>query len=183
MDALKVSLQDIARATGESLPTIYAAMKAGHLDTFLVGRRRFARPDAVRAWMDLLERRSAAGKPVVYRSRESEERAAAPEPKVRRSDSRLLALMATGVTQGDAARVLRVNRSTVIRNLERLRQAGLYLPPKAGGRKIAKDLPQVNTPEQLLAAAAEALLNAHKAIVELQGWMMWRGHSENDTAG
>ena len=54
--------------TGESIPTIYSAIQAGDLVTFLVGRRRFARPDAVRAWVDHLEARSNAGKPVSYRS-------------------------------------------------------------------------------------------------------------------
>ncbi len=77
IEPLKLSLQSITEATGESLPTIYAAMKAGHLDTFLVGRRRFARPEAVRAWVDYLESQSNKGRPVTYRDRASETRGAA----------------------------------------------------------------------------------------------------------
>lgn len=72
VEPLKLSLQTISDMTGESLPTIYAAMKAGHLDTFLCGRRRFARPAAVAAWVDYLEAQSRKGKPVMYRDRASE---------------------------------------------------------------------------------------------------------------
>jgi predicted DNA-binding transcriptional regulator AlpA len=71
LEPLKLSLQQIAEVTGESLPLIYRAINAGHLDTFLVGRRRFARPEAVRAWVDHLESESNAGRPVSYRSREA----------------------------------------------------------------------------------------------------------------
>ena len=77
METLKLSMQAVADATGESLPTIYAAINAGHLDTFLVGRRRFARPDSVRKWVDFLEAKSREGKPVVYRPRSDEGKAAA----------------------------------------------------------------------------------------------------------
>lgn len=69
MEPLKLSRQDIARLTGESLSVIDDAVTAGHLDTFLVGRRRFARPEAVRAWVDFLEAQSRAGRPVCYRAR------------------------------------------------------------------------------------------------------------------
>jgi hypothetical protein len=48
---------------------VYDAINAGHLKTFLVGRRRFAKPEAVRAWVDHLEAESTAGRPVVYRAR------------------------------------------------------------------------------------------------------------------
>ena len=67
---LKVSLQSIRDATGESLAVIYDAINAGHLKTFLVGRRRFARPEAVRAWVDFLQAQSDSGRPVCYRRRE-----------------------------------------------------------------------------------------------------------------
>ncbi|MGH8523819.1 MAG: hypothetical protein ACREXY_06260 [Gammaproteobacteria bacterium] len=76
IDPLKLSLQHIAEATGESLPTLYSAINAGDLETFLVGRRRFARPEAVRAWVDRLEAASNAGKPISYRARSTERRAA-----------------------------------------------------------------------------------------------------------
>lgn len=68
-EKLKLSLREIVEVTGESLPLIHDAINAGHLDTFLVGRRRFARPAAVAAWIDFLESRSKAGFPVSYRAR------------------------------------------------------------------------------------------------------------------
>ena len=66
-----LGIQQIAEVTGESIPTIYSAINAGDLATFLVGRRRFARLEAVRAWVDHLESESNAGRPVSYRSREA----------------------------------------------------------------------------------------------------------------
>lgn len=77
LEPLKLSLQSIAQVTSESLPTIYKAIELGHLESFLVGRRRFARPDAVRKWVDFLQAESDKGRPVVYRSRASEEKEAA----------------------------------------------------------------------------------------------------------
>lgn len=71
MEPLKISLDGIVAATGESRAIVYDAIKAGHLDSFLVGRRRFARPEAVRAWVDFLEAQSKAGRPVCYRTREA----------------------------------------------------------------------------------------------------------------
>lgn len=71
---LKLSLQQIAEITGESMPLIHDAINAGHLRTFLVGRRRFAKPAAVQGWVDYLEKQSNAGKPVVYRARPPERR-------------------------------------------------------------------------------------------------------------
>ena len=53
-----------SRIAGESLAIVYDAINAGHLSTFLVGRRRFARPDAIRAWVDYLEAQSDAERPV-----------------------------------------------------------------------------------------------------------------------
>src|SRR3546814_7524415 len=58
---LKLSLQEIAEVTGESLPLLHDAIKAAHLKTFVVGRRRFARPSAVEAWIGFLEKQSDAG--------------------------------------------------------------------------------------------------------------------------
>lgn len=71
IEPLKLSLQQIAEMTGESLPLLHDAIRKGDLETFLVGRRRFARPAAVRKWIDWLEAQSNAGKPVSYRSREA----------------------------------------------------------------------------------------------------------------
>lgn len=67
---LKMSLADIAEATSEALPLIRAAIKKGELKTFLVGRRRFARPADVEAWVDFLQHESDAGRPVKYQARE-----------------------------------------------------------------------------------------------------------------
>lgn len=69
MEPLKVSIDNIVITTGESRAVVYDAIKAGHLQTFVVGRRRFARPAAIRAWIDLLEAASKAGRPVSYRAR------------------------------------------------------------------------------------------------------------------
>lgn len=69
MELLKLNFQQICDATGESRDVVFDAIRAGHLDTFLVGRRRFARPAAVRAWVDFLESQSKAGTPVAYRAR------------------------------------------------------------------------------------------------------------------
>jgi len=77
MEPLKLSLAQICAASGESTHVVYDAINAGHLQTFLVGRRRFARPDAVRKWIDFLEAQSNAGKPVVYRARSAERAGAA----------------------------------------------------------------------------------------------------------
>ena len=69
VERLKVGLQEIAAMTGESMPVIHDAINAGHLATFLVGRRRFSRPDAVRKWVDYLEQQSNQGTPIKYRAR------------------------------------------------------------------------------------------------------------------
>ena len=62
---LKLSLEEICQLSGESLPLIHDAINAGDIKTFLVGRRRFARPHDVAAWVDFLQRESDAGRPVV----------------------------------------------------------------------------------------------------------------------
>lgn len=64
-----LSLQQISEGTGQSLPVVHDAINVGHLVTFLVGRRRFAKPEAVQAWVDHLQDQSNAGKPVCYRAR------------------------------------------------------------------------------------------------------------------
>ena len=58
MNQLKIPLAEIPAIARESLAVVYDAIHAGHLDTFLVGRRRFARPEAIRAWVDYLETQS-----------------------------------------------------------------------------------------------------------------------------
>jgi hypothetical protein len=77
IEKLKLSLQEICEATGESTAVVYDAMNAGHLSTFLVGRRRFATPKAVQRWIDFLIAESEAGRPVCYRARSREQPAAA----------------------------------------------------------------------------------------------------------
>jgi hypothetical protein len=72
MEPLKISLNDICRMTGESLPLVHDAIRKGHLRTFVVGRRRFARPADVRLWVDYLQSESDAGRPVKYRGRKDE---------------------------------------------------------------------------------------------------------------
>ena len=69
MERLKIGVDEIAEVTGESRPVIYDAIAVGDLETFLVGRRRFARPEAVRKWVDFLQHESDAGRPVRYRAR------------------------------------------------------------------------------------------------------------------
>jgi hypothetical protein len=68
-EPVQLGLKQIAEATGQSLQVIHSAIAAGHLKTFLVGRRRYARPEAVRAWVDYLEAQSDAGTPVFYGGR------------------------------------------------------------------------------------------------------------------
>ena len=72
MDQLKIPLAEIPAVAGESLAVVYDAIRAGHLKTFLVGRRRFARPEAILAWVDFLEAQSERGMPVTYRARSTE---------------------------------------------------------------------------------------------------------------
>ena len=73
MEPLKVPVAEVPGVTGESMSVVYDAIKRGHLETFLVGRRRFARPAAIRKWVDFLEAESNAGRPVSYRARKRPE--------------------------------------------------------------------------------------------------------------
>lgn len=69
MKKLKLTMAEVGEVTGEAPPLLYEAIKAGDLKTFLVGRRRFARPEDVQAWIDFLQARSDAGHPVSYQAR------------------------------------------------------------------------------------------------------------------
>ncbi len=69
MEKLKLTREEISQVSGESLSIIGDAIRLGHLKTFIVGRRRFARPEAVRAWVDYLQSESDSGRPVSYRAR------------------------------------------------------------------------------------------------------------------
>ena len=72
MEKLKLSINDIVQTTGESHSNVCRAIKQGHIRTFVVGRRRFARPQAVRDWVDYLESESDAGRAVKYQARATE---------------------------------------------------------------------------------------------------------------
>ncbi|HLX28949.1 MAG TPA: hypothetical protein VKV24_10750 [Casimicrobiaceae bacterium] len=69
MEQIKIPIAEIPRIAGESTSVVYDAIHAGHLETFLVGRRRFARPEKIQKWIDYLEAQSEAGRPVSYRRR------------------------------------------------------------------------------------------------------------------
>jgi hypothetical protein len=75
LQKMKLSVDEICSATSEARPLVFAAIRAGHLRTFLVGRRRFAKPADVESWIDFLQRESDAGRPVVYQPRASEKAA------------------------------------------------------------------------------------------------------------
>lgn len=64
-----LTIDEIASVTKQGRPSIYRAIDLGHLKTYVVGRRRFARESAVQSWINLLEKQSDAGKPVIYRPR------------------------------------------------------------------------------------------------------------------
>jgi len=72
---LKMSIAEVADATCECKQVVYAAIRAGDLKTFLVGRRRFARPADVQAWVNFLQAESDAGRPVSYHARQRKEAA------------------------------------------------------------------------------------------------------------
>lgn len=46
------TVESLAAATGVPRSSIYAAMTAGELRSFKIGRRRMFRAEAVRAWLD-----------------------------------------------------------------------------------------------------------------------------------
>ena len=69
MELLKLSRQQAADISGESLSVIDDAIAAGDLKSFIVGRRRFVRPAALSKWVDFLESQSDKGKPVKYRAK------------------------------------------------------------------------------------------------------------------
>jgi hypothetical protein len=74
---LKVTVDEIVESTGESRTLVHHAVKAGHLRTFVVGRRRFAKPEDVQKWVDFLQAESDAGRPVSYQSRAADSERAA----------------------------------------------------------------------------------------------------------
>lgn len=74
MELLKLSLQQAAERSGESLSVLHDAIRVGDLKSFVVGRRRFIRPEALKKWVDYLEKQSDKGSPVKYRARSEERR-------------------------------------------------------------------------------------------------------------
>ena len=65
-----VPRQEIPAASGQSLPIVDDAIREGDLETFLVGRRRYAFPSAIARWLSFLKAESDAGRPVCYRARD-----------------------------------------------------------------------------------------------------------------
>ena len=64
-----IPIKEVSRIACMSMPGIYVAIDRKHLQTFLIGRRRYARESAVRNWIDWLQKQSDAGKPITYRPR------------------------------------------------------------------------------------------------------------------
>lgn len=67
MEKLNYSRQDVASAAGVSLSIVDDAIREGHLESYLIGRKRFVRCAAVSKWLDYLQGQSNKGKPVIYR--------------------------------------------------------------------------------------------------------------------
>lgn len=82
MSKLVLGRQEIAETADTSLSVVDDAISAGHLKTFLVGRKRKATVEAVRAWITFLEKQSDAGRPVCYRARDGRAATAYPARKV-----------------------------------------------------------------------------------------------------
>ena len=57
---LSYPIAELPSETGVSRTQIYGEIRKGHLITFKVGARRYARHDAVIAWMNRLEKDAAA---------------------------------------------------------------------------------------------------------------------------
>jgi hypothetical protein len=69
VEPLSLSIKHIVATTGQGRPSVFDAIREGHLKTFLVGRKRFAKYKDVQAWVDFLEKQSSKGKPVCYRGK------------------------------------------------------------------------------------------------------------------
>jgi predicted DNA-binding transcriptional regulator AlpA len=69
MQKLKLSIDEICAVTGESRASLYKAINCGDLRTFLVGKRRFAKPADVQGWVDFLQAQSDKGTPITYQAR------------------------------------------------------------------------------------------------------------------
>ena len=57
---LSYPIAELPAETGVSRSVIYTEIRKGHLATFKVGARRYARYEAVLDWMQRLERETAA---------------------------------------------------------------------------------------------------------------------------
>lgn len=57
---LSYPVAELPAETGVSRSVIYTEIRKGHLTTFKVGARRYARHDAVMEWMRRLEKDAAA---------------------------------------------------------------------------------------------------------------------------
>lgn len=76
MDKLILGRQEIAAAADTSLSIVDDAIAAGHLETFLFGRKRKATLAAVQKWITYIKAESDAGRPVCYRARGNRKAAA-----------------------------------------------------------------------------------------------------------
>lgn len=72
---LNYTRQDAAEAACVSLSRIDDAIREKHLESYLIGRTRLIRADALNRWLDFLQKQSDKGKPVKYRSAPNEKRA------------------------------------------------------------------------------------------------------------
>ena len=58
---LSYPIAELPAETGVSRSQIYEEIRKGHLQTFKVGARRYARYEAVRDWMARLEQKTGQG--------------------------------------------------------------------------------------------------------------------------
>ena len=77
LQPLQYTVEQVCDITGQSRNIIYDAINAGHLKSYLIGRRRYFKPTAVQKWVDYMETQSNKGTPVAYRARPPERRARA----------------------------------------------------------------------------------------------------------
>lgn len=75
LQPMQYSVEQVCEVTQQSRNIVYDAINAGHLKSYLIGRRRWFKPAAVQAWVDYLEREASKGRPVAYRARPPERRA------------------------------------------------------------------------------------------------------------
>ena len=55
---LLITIEEIIEASRSSRATVYSEIKKGRLKTVTIGRRRYATPETVKAWIDRLSAES-----------------------------------------------------------------------------------------------------------------------------